>query len=324
MPGCAHLAPGIICIIILTGVIEPVVELPEDIGKLISQNPLTGERMELLNIDGSFAMMPPPQGPGEVQSKSIHPGFGSIGGANTLEQNGWSLNFFATEDRGMTVSDVRYRGVFYIYFLTLPWVGQGTPCNLNQFQLSERIAGPFVLNFPCGFALWARYGFANGDTMDQAYYFFEDGTLLPLMLHIGPTRLDYVPLYIDFDVINTANNVCNYYPPVETKSSWNLAVTEFSRRADGATPPGENYNIMITNQNDRIQARALVEFNLEDNAIQYVADWVGFDIDSFPLFNLRGLEIVNTDVVYLYLANNPGPGLFGPRIRVQKNCYRSE
>jgi len=291
-------------------------DLPRDIGEMISKNPLTGEKLELLNIDDSFES-PPLESQPEPPEKQIPPEFTSVSVADTINQYGWSLSFTATDSRGLNVSYVSFRDELYIFFLTVPWIGQGSPCDLEKFLLNERISGPFILNFPNGFAIWARYGFGNGDTLDQAYYFFEDGTMLPLMLHTGPTAIDYVPLYIDFDIINPVNTVCNYYPPELASSSWNLAVTEFSRMGAGATPPDGNYNMMITNCHTDLKARAIVEFNPEDNAVQYVARWVGYNLDAFPLLNLRGEEIVNWDTVYVYLISNPPEGFFGPRIRLQ-------
>jgi hypothetical protein len=299
-------------------------DFPKDIGEMISKHPLTGEKLELLSIEAT-PESPPPEPQPEPPEKVIPPEFQSIGVADVIDQNGWSLSFTATEIRGLNISNVFFRDVHYIFFLTVPWIGKGSPCDLEQFFLNERISGPFVLNFPNGFAIWARYGFGNGDTLDQAFYFFDDGTMLPLMLHTGPTSIDFVPLYIDFDIINTLNTVCNFFPPGVANTSWNLAVSEFSRQGAGATPPDGSYNMMITNCTSDLKARAIVEFNPEDNAVQYVARWQGYNIDAFPLLNLRGLEIVNADIVYVYLINNPPEGFFGPTVRLQtkqRNCYK--
>lgn len=295
-------------------------DLPKDIGELISKHPLTGEKMELLRVDDTFESSPPESQP-EQPEKQIPPEFQPIGVAEIINQNGWSLNFSATEDRGLTISNVSFRDVHYIFLMVVPWLGQGVVCNLVQFFLNNRISGPFVLNFPCGFAIWARYGFGEDRTIDQVYYFFDDGTMLPLMLLTGPTLINYVPLYIDFDIINTTNSACNFYPPGVEKKSWNLAVSEFTRLGSGATAPDGNYNIMITNCLSDLKARAVVEFNPEETVFQYVARWQGYNIDAFPLLNLQGFEIVNRDIVYVYLSSDPPEGFIGPRIKLEaKPC----
>lgn len=143
------------------------------------------------------------------------------------------------------------------------------------------------------------------------------------MLHGGPSVLDFIPIYIDFDVINPSNTVFNFYPPGTVKACWNLAVTEFSRLAAGATPQGESFNILISNRTPELEAQAIVDFAESDNAIQYVARWSGYNLDEFPLFNLGGREIVNQDIVYVYLIRDAAMGFFGPRVRLQK-CFSKD
>lgn len=293
-------------------------EVPRDIGEMIARNPVTGEKMELLSVEGNFEAAPPvPEPEPEPQGKQFPPEFKASGVTDTIERNGWSLTFTATETQGLAISGVSFMGVQYIFLMMVPWLGQGVPCNLTQFFLDQLIAGPFVLNFPNGFAVWARYGFGEGNSLDQAFYFFDNGNMFPLMLLTGPTPINYVPLYIDFDVINTLNTACTYYPPGVEKKSWNLAVTEFSRLGRGETAPDGNYNIMITNCQTDIRARAVVEFSPQDNAVQYVARWLGYTIGAFPLLNLQGFEIVNRDIVFVYLVTDPPQDFFGPTIRLE-------
>ena len=69
---------------------------------------------------------------------------------------------------------------------------------------------------------------------------------------------------------------------------------------------------MITNCQTDIRARAVVEFSPQDNAVQYVARWLPHHW-RFPCSTSR-FEIVNTDIVFVYLVTDPPVSFFGPTI----------
>ena len=155
--------------------------------------------------------------------------------------------------------------------------------------------------------MWFRVGVLSG--------------LVKLFFPYSGLTLSFVPLYIDFDIINTANTVYNYYPHIPSGLNFHLAVTDFSRIGGGSTPAGENYNIRIENSISGLSASARVSFNAPDNSIQYVTTWLGYNMQIHPLRNLRGVEIVNRDIVYVYLMQNISTGLYGPKIELNLETF---
>ncbi|MEW5920335.1 MAG: hypothetical protein AB1796_05135 [Bacillota bacterium] len=296
-------------------------KFPENINTMFSKNPATGETLELLDVNDEFDKQAFSTSnvhlPEWVREKKVKLGFNPY--INTINLHGWSVSFEATKNRGLVIFDVIYQKVYFIFSLLVPWVAQGDPCDLNQYFLQKKIAGPFVLKFTNGFLIWAKYKFGRFSALEQVYFFFDDGSFFPLILYTGPSILDFIPIYIDFDVIDPRNIVFNFYPPGVVETSWNLAVTEFSRLGAGATPEGESYNILIANSILGLEASAIVDFKKRDRANQYVARWLGYNLDEHPLLNLRGLEIVNEDIVYVYVIRKAPTGLFGPRVRLQKS-----
>ncbi len=129
-------------------------------------------------------------------------------------------------------------------------------------------------------------------------------------------NMQFVPLYIDFDIISTANTAFNFYPHLSSGENYHLAVTDFSRVGSGATPVGQSYNIKIENRVPGLQATARVNFNAPDHPVQYITTWLGYNLLVHPLLNLRGVEIVNRDIVYVYLMQNISTGLYGPKIEL--------
>jgi len=65
-----------------------------------------------------------------------------------------------------------------------------------------------------------------------------------------------------------------------------------------------------------LKASARVSFNPADHPVQYITRWLGYNLLLHPLLNLRGLEIVNSDIVYVYLMQDLSTGLFGPKIEL--------
>ncbi|HOP69919.1 MAG TPA: hypothetical protein PLY18_09160 [Bacillota bacterium] len=234
-----------------------------------------------------------------------------------VEEMGWRLEVTASEEAGLIISSVFFDNVFFIFNMHIPWLAVGTPCEFKeQFFLDKKIAGPFLFVFENSFLIWARYGFGRFGTLDQAYYFFSDGVCYPLIQLTTPTAINFVPLYIDFDVINTNNTVFNFYPHLSGDKNFHLAVTDFSRMGGGATPEGKSYNIKIENRIPGLKASARVSFNPADHPVQYITRWLGYNLLLHPLLNLRGLEIVNSDIVYVYLMQDLSTGLFGPKIEL--------
>lgn len=291
----------------------------EDYPEAFKVHPQTKEMIKpvkIIAVEG-LARSSAAQIPDFVQEKNAKLGIAQDNPMMLIEEFGWRLNVTDTNSTGLVISSVFYQGVFFIFNMHVPWLAIGTACKFDyQYFLNKKIAGPFVYIFEDGFVIWARYGFGHFSTMDQAFYFLADGTCYPLMQVTTPAVLSFVPLYIDFDVINTANTVYNYYPHDPSGLSFHLAVTDFSRIGGGATPVGENYNIRIENSIPGLTALAQVSFNAADNPVQYVTAWLGYNIQVHPLLNLRGLEIVNRDIVYVYLMRNISTGLFGPKIEL--------
>ena len=295
---------------------------PEGFPDILKLHPVTGEIIQPLrtiqlpadaakrNVQESF--------PEFVQEKNAQLGITQTGQGILIEEMGWRLNVFPSSNFGLTINNVFYQDVFFIFSMYIPWLAIGTPCKFaEQYFLNRKITGPFVYVFADGFVVWARYGFGKFSTLDQAYYFLGNGLIYPLMQFTTPAVLDFVPLYIDFDVINTSNTVFNYYP-FGSEDNFHLAVTEFNRTGGGATPAGQSFNIKIENSMPGIKAAAIVHFNADDNPVQYVARWLAYNIYVHPLLNLRGLEIANRDIVYVYLMQNISTGLYGPRIDLSK------
>ena len=254
-----------------------------------------------------------------VQEKNAQLGITQPGPNIPIEEKGRQLNVVPSDNFGLMIIDVSYRDVYCIFSMFVPWLAIGSPCKFDeQYYLNRKITGPFVYVFADGFVVWARYGFGKFSTLDQAYYFLSNGLIYPLMQFTTPAVLDFVPLYIDFDLINTANSVFNYYP-FDSGQDFHLAVAEFSRTGAGATPAGQSFNIKIENSIPGLNVSATVHFNADDNPVQYIARWSGFNIYVHPLLNLRGLEIVNRDIVYVYLMRNISTGLCGPKIELSKS-----
>ncbi|NLZ93689.1 MAG: hypothetical protein GX922_06735 [Firmicutes bacterium] len=293
---------------------------PEDFPAAFKLHPITGEKIELNGTtqqsNGEFFKRSKQTLPKFVQEKNAHLGI-TQNDAEMIELMGWRLNVVPTDDRGLVINSVFYQDVFFIFTMYVPWLAIGSPCKFDkQYFLDRKIAGPFINVFNDGFIVWARYGFGCFSTLDQVYYFFNNGTCYPLLQLITPAVLDFVPLYIDFDVTNQLNTVFNFYPFDQNNDNFHLAVTEFSRIGSGATPEGQNFNVKIEGSIPGVNASARVHFNPNDNSVQYVARWLGYNPLVHPLLNLRGAEIVNRDVVYVYLMQNLTTGLYGPKIEL--------
>ena len=118
--------------------------------------------MEPLSVEGTLKLPSPGLSPEPEPQGSNFPGnLRPAALADTIERNGWSLTFTATETQGLAISGVSFMGVQYIFLMMVPGWARARPCNLTQFFLDQLIAGPFVLNFPNGFAVWARMGLAR-------------------------------------------------------------------------------------------------------------------------------------------------------------------
>ncbi|HHX75511.1 MAG TPA: hypothetical protein GX699_11465 [Firmicutes bacterium] len=297
-------------------------KFPEDFPAVLQLHPVTGEKIQPVTtiqlLNGAQVRSSNESLPEFVQEKNAQLGITQTHQTMLIEEMGWRLNVTPSGSNGLVISNVSYQDVFFIFSMFIPWLAIGSPCKFDhQYFLNRKITGPFVYVFADGFVVWARYGFGNFSTMDQAFYFLNNGSLYPLMQVTTPAVLDFVPLYIDFDVINVANKVFNYYP-FGSGDDFHLAVAEFSRIGGGATPVGQSFNIKIENSMPGLNASARVFFNAGDNPVQYVARWLGFNTLVHPLLNLRGLEIVSQDIVYVYLMQNISTGLFGPRIELIK------
>ncbi|NLP37994.1 MAG: hypothetical protein GX357_10100, partial [Firmicutes bacterium] len=227
-------------------------KFPEDFPAALQVHPVTKEKIKPRKImplsDVGSTRSAAVKVPEFVREKNAQLGITQNNPTMLIEEAGWRLNATDTSDRGLVISSIFFQDVFFIFDMHVPWLAIGTPCKFeHQYFLQKKITGPFVYVFADGFLVWARYKFGHFSTLDQAFYFLSDGTCYPLMQLTSPAVLSFVPLYIDFDVINTANTVYNYYPHVASGLDFHLAVTDFSRMSSGATPVGENYNIVIVN-----------------------------------------------------------------------------
>jgi hypothetical protein len=247
---------------------------PEDLPAAFKMHPFSGEKLEFSDtaqkLAGEVLKRSSKQAlPRFVQEKNEQLGI-TQNDSELIEIMDWRLEVVSTDDRGLVINSVIYKDVFFIFTMYVPWLAIGSPCKFEkQYFLDRKIAGSFINVFNDGFIVWARYRFGCVSTLDQAYYFFKNGSCFPLLQLITPAELDYVPLYIDFDVATRNNTVYNFYP--QNKNYFHLAVTEFSRIGGGAAPEGQKYNIKIEGSVPGINASARVHFNDNDNSTQYVA-----------------------------------------------------
>lgn len=299
-------------------------QFPDEVSRALQVHPKTGEKLELLEIiqePGRGSRVTPTEDlPSWVSEKNGREGVNPAHWSH-FERYGWSL-FFDTTDRGLVIRSVRYQDTFFIFKMLVPWLAHGDPCHLTQYFLKTRLAGPIVFIFPTGFVIWAKYKFGRYSTLEQAFHFFEDGTFYPLVYHRGPSTLRYIPIYIDFDIITASKNFAlTYYPwavlPGKAEREWHLAVTEFERVSSRVVPEDGNYNIILENWHPPYLANARVEFNERDHATQFVSKYIDYHLDKHPLLNLRGHEIVQQDLVYVYVIQRAPTGLYGPRVSVE-------
>lgn len=295
-------------------------KFPDDFPAALQLHPETKEQIEPTAImpltEAKFTRSTVQQVPDFIHEKNEQLGIVQSNPPLLVEEKGWRLEVTDSDSVGLVIGSVFYKDVYFIFNMHVPWLAIGRVCKFeHQYFLDKKIAGPFIYIFADGFLLWARYKFGHFSTLDQAYYFLSNGSCYPLIQLTSPAVLSFVPLYIDFDLINTANTVYNYYP--QGIKAFHLAVTEFSRVGGGATPVGQNYNIKLENSIPGLTASARVSFNSPDQPLQFVARWLGYDISIHPLLNLNGVEIVDRDIVYVYLMQNLASGLYGPKIELK-------
>lgn len=296
------------------------IDFPREVSRAFRRHPGTGRELELLRV--IYNHLPGP-------SSSPLPEFvfekagaeGSSPGAFPLDFFGWEMDFEATGNQGLVIRNVRYNNIYYLFRMLVPWLARGGICDFSkQVCLDRLMSGPLVMVFRGGFMVWAEYKLRRG-AVEQCFVFLQDGTFYPLMQYTGDKKYDYVPIYMDFDIIASGDNYAlNFHPwPVlNTKNYWHLAVAEYSRLGADLTPLDAGYNIILESRRADYRASARVWARESDRAVQYVSRWLGYLLDAHPLLSLRGLEIVQQDNVYTYLMQGVGPGLYGPRVDLVK------
>ncbi|PKM79379.1 MAG: hypothetical protein CVU88_06105 [Firmicutes bacterium HGW-Firmicutes-13] len=295
-------------------------EIPKEFNQSFLVHPKTGEKLKIIEVitdfDSPLLSRSNVSLPSFVQQKmkQENPTYHHYPNRH-IEKYGWKV-FYQATDQGLVLRNIIFQDNYFVFKMLVPWVAQGYPCNLIQYFLRERLAGPFVFIFEGGFLIWAVYKIGRYSSIGQAFLFFEDGTFYPHVQHEGPSKLNYIPLYIDFDVITASDNFAhNYYPwRLHVSRNWHLAVTEYERLASGETPPDEKYNIVLRNWYPPILGKVRVEFSKRDNAAQYVAKYLNYNLNKHPLLNLKGREIVRQDLVYVYVIRNAPAGIYGPRV----------
>lgn len=296
------------------------IEFPREVNRVFRVHPGTGHELELLKVIYNHLPGPPSSPLPEFVFEKAG-AEGSSPGAFPLDFFGWEMEFEATNDQGLVIQNVRYNNTYYVFRMLIPWLARGGICEFSEQVYLERLkCGPLVIVFRGGFTVWAEYKLRRG-AVQQCYTFLQDGTFYPLMHYTGDQRYDYVPLYIDFDIITSGDNYAlNFYPwpSLDTESYWHLAVSEYSRLGGSASPLGVDYNLILENSRADYRASARVWTREDDRAVQYVSRWLGYRLNEHPLLSLNGVEIVQQDNVYVYLMQDVGPGLHGPRVDLVK------
>lgn len=237
-----------------------------------------------------------------------------------IEAFGWRLFFAATSSRGLAIVDATFGGVFFIFESFVPWVGNGPFFDVATVQLTNLEAGPLVVDLQNGFIIAAVYRLGTNQRIMEAFLFDADGNFVPQVIYLSGPPLDFIPIYVDFDIVNPSPNSAAIFFP-HPRSDWHLAVPEFdyARLVPSIPSPGE-LDDRLTNVllfNDEVRFAWVDAFARPgDRPEQYVAPYLTFDIDRHPRMSIDGEDVVSTDLIYEYLIRQAVPGLYGPRFTV--------
>lgn len=313
---------------------------------VLETHPVTGGPLEILDIKVEFPRGDEMDLSGRINLEEvIHPyGLmtekmpGRIGLASyrLYEGHDWWLFFKAastTEDiGGIVVLLAHYRGTEYIFKAMVPWTGTGPfwrvvpPYVLNVLQ-----AGPAVLETATGFLIFARYRLGYQTSVEEFFYFDEEGNFIPFICYSGLRPMGYIPVYVDFDIQGPFDDSAAVYHP-KAIQRWNQIVSEFeSTEARLGVPIRHDrdhrlMNVLLFNQG-AMWSWVEAYVNPNDNPDQYVALWSTYDAMKHPRMSLAGRSVVRKDLVYTYVVRNAQPGLHGPRFimrQIPESSWREQ
>lgn len=288
--------------------------------KEMPRHPVTGEPLRIRGTLRDCPAVPAEEAlRGRVPGKGV--GVRQEDEFRLIEAFGWRLLFAATDVRGLAVIDATFGGVFFIFETFVPWVGNGPFFDVSTVRLTNLETGPLVVELENGFIIAAVYRLGTDQRIMEAFLFDADGNFIPQVIYLSGPPLDFIPIYVDFDISAPSPNSATILFP-HTLSDWHLAVPEFdyARLSPAIPSPGQLddrvMNVLLFNDEVRF---AWVEAFIRpgDRPEQYVAPFLTFDIDQHPRMSIDGEDIVSTDLIYEYLIRQAVPGLYGPRFAVR-------
>ncbi|NPV52080.1 MAG: hypothetical protein HPY71_00990 [Firmicutes bacterium] len=316
-------------------------QLESRLTEILPLNPCTGDKLHISRVITDISQVRQD----EIivhPSVEVEPTFADVDGKlpskdemsmyRWYEAHNWKLFFEATHgsefSRGLVIMLAYYRDVEYIYRAMVPWVGNGAFWNISpQYLLMDLEAGPVVFEMAKGFIIYARYRLGYKMYIEEAFYFDEGGNFIPYIYYTGSRRLDYIPIYVDFDINGPSDDSAVVYDPRALRA-WNQAVCEFGYAETATGIPASDdldhrlMNVLLFNQESGL-AWVQTYLNVRDNPSQYVALWRTYDVMRHPRMNIAGGNIVRKDIVYVYVIRRAQTGLYGPRFIMRRELEKT-